>query len=233
MNTAKILRSICGFGVFVGLMVGVSLAQTDNKRAFFTFNRPISLPGVTLPAGEYLFRLVDTDTGRKVIQVVSADGKTPYAMLHSIPDVRRDATTSPEVRFMETAKGTPSAIKAWWYSGESIGYEFIYPKEQARLLAHGSVEPILTTRAETTKAEETTTADLERLEPTGKEVAVAAAPEPTTPAGESQIGTVAPETVVARNELPTTATTLPLIGLIGILALAGAGGLQLWRTVRS
>jgi hypothetical protein len=204
------------------------MAQTHDKRTVFTFNRPISLPGVTLPAGKYLFRIVDTETSRKVIQVLSSDGKTPYVMLHSIPDVRVEASSHPEVRFLETAKGTPSAVKTWWYPGERIGYEFIYPKEQARRLREFISEPVLTTRAETTKPEETKTAELERLAPTGEEVAVAVVPEPapTQPTGIVQEGTVAE----ARTELPVTATGIPTLGLIGILALALAGGLRLWRT---
>jgi hypothetical protein len=231
MTGTKILRTVCGLGVAVGLLVtSVLLAQTNDKRTVFSFNRPISLPGVTLPAGKYMFRLVDTETTRKVVQVLDEHGKKPYAMLHTIPDIRRDASGSPEVRFLETAKGQPSAVKTWWYPQERIGYEFIYPKEQARRLAQAIAEPVLTTREETKKPEETQTAQLERLAPTGQETPVveSAAPEPIVPTGVVQEGVVAE----ARTELPTTASELPLVGLIGLLALAGAGGIQLFRTVR-
>ena len=34
-------------------------AQTADRRTIFTFNGPVTLPGVTLPAGQYLFRLAD------------------------------------------------------------------------------------------------------------------------------------------------------------------------------
>ncbi len=138
MRNMKMVRAICGLGVLIGLVATVALAQPSDKRTLFTFNRPIALPGVTLPAGQYLFRLADTETGRKVVHVLSADGKKAYALLFSFPAERLEATTAPEVRFMETAKGTPSAVKTFWYSDERVGYEFIYPKEQARLLARGS-----------------------------------------------------------------------------------------------
>jgi hypothetical protein len=211
------------------LTAGVALAQTHDKRTVFTFSRPIALPGVTLPAGDYMFRLVDTNTTRKVIQVLSGDGKTPYAMLHSIPDVRRDASRNPEVRFLETARGNPSAVKTWWYPGERTGYEFIYPKEQARRLAMEVTEPVLTTKVETTKPEEVKTAELERITPKGEEIAVVAQPEPVVPTGIVQEGTVAE----ARTELPVTATRIPVFGLIGLLFVALAGGLRLWRVART
>jgi hypothetical protein len=41
----------------------------------------------------------------------------------------------------------PQAVKTWYYLGESAGREFLYPKEQARLLAQGTGEYIPTTEA--------------------------------------------------------------------------------------
>jgi hypothetical protein len=58
---------------------------------------------------------------------------------------------------------------------------------------------------------------------------VVAEPEPIVPTGIVQEGTLAE----ARTELPVTATRIPIFGLIGILALAFAGGLRVWRTVRA
>jgi hypothetical protein len=86
----KVFRLACGFAVAAALMMaGVLKADSYDKRTVFTFNRPISVPGVTLPAGKYMFRLVDTETSRKVVQVLDEHGKKPYAMLHTIPEIRR------------------------------------------------------------------------------------------------------------------------------------------------
>ena len=53
---------------------GSALAQTADHRTYFTFSTPVTLPGVTLPAGRYLFRLADPNSSRKVISVLSEDG---------------------------------------------------------------------------------------------------------------------------------------------------------------
>ena len=116
-------------------------------------------------------------------------------------------------------------IKAWWYPGERSGYGFMYPKDQARELAKEVTEPILTTKAETTKPEEVKTAELERITPKGEEIAVVPQPELIVPSGIVQEGTLAE----ARTELPVTATRIPTFAFAGILALALAGGLRLWR----
>jgi len=64
-------------------------------------------------------------------------------MLHTMPVYRPDAPRDPEVRFMETASGSPIAVRAWWQQGERTGYGFIYSKEQLAALNRNvaSAEP--------------------------------------------------------------------------------------------
>jgi hypothetical protein len=109
---------------------GSAEALTWDRRTYFTFSQPVALPGITLPAGRYMFRVMDPDTSRRVIGVTSGDGSRSYAMFLSIPAYRADVPERPEIRFLETASGHPAAVKAWWHPGDSSGFEFIYPKGQ-------------------------------------------------------------------------------------------------------
>src|SRR5688572_4111784 len=130
--------------VLVGAASGANaFTNTSDKRTYFTFSQPVALPGVTLPAGTYMFRLADDATTRKVIQVTNREGTQNFAMLHTMPAYRPDAPRDPEVRFMETASGAPIAVRAWWQGGERTGYEFIYSKEQLAALNRNvaSAEP--------------------------------------------------------------------------------------------
>ncbi len=172
MRSARLIRTILGVGIGVALVASATLAraQTEDKRTYFTFSAPIALPGVTLPAGRYLFRIVDTTTSRKVIQVLSEDQKKPYMMANTITDQRRDPVKDATVSFYESPRGTPAAVKSWWYPGESIGYQFIYPREQAKQIAKSTTQPVLTTKSESTKNEETRTAELSRVDKNGKDV---------------------------------------------------------------
>jgi hypothetical protein len=189
----------------------------EDKRVFFTFSGPVAVPGVTLPAGQYLFRLPTKIASgeRHVMQVLSADGSNSYAMFFGISANRTDYPTKPEVRFMETAAGMPPAVKTWWYPGDKAGYEFIYPKEQARLLAKGTGQPVLI-------------AESERVTPAGIEETVV--PEPAAVAeGPALVGELAPPVMPViepayepRQELPKTAGTGFTITLVGIGLLLGA-----------
>jgi hypothetical protein len=245
----KILTSACVFAVlaFTGT---TTHAQTIDNRTYFTFSGPVTLPGVTLPAGKYLFRNPDTLGGRRVVQVLSEDGRRAYAQLLTIPVQRFDAPKEPEIRFMETAEGTAAPIKAWWYPGNTIGWEFIYPKEQALRLAKGAGAPVLTTtNAQNDTAEEMKTADLTRVSASGSETSVTVEEKPaaTAVAGTSHEGQIAASSIqvpasptpvsvqasattgAARTRLPQTASPAPIAALMGTLSVMGAAALRAMR----
>jgi LPXTG-motif cell wall-anchored protein len=137
--------------------------------------------------------------------VLSDDGKQSYAMLLTIPAQRTEPASAPEIRFMETAEGTPPAIKAWWYPGNTIGWEFIYPKEQALKLAKAASSSVLTTAiAQNDTTEEMKTADLARVSESGSETAVKVEDKPSASAvaGTAQEGQIAASTI----EIPATPT---------------------------
>ena len=208
MLSTRIFCLACAVAVFVCLMAAPVAAQPLDKRTLFRFSGPVTLPGVTLPPGQYLFRLADPNSSTKVVQVLNADGTKPYGLFFTIPAERPEPASTPEVRFMETASGTPAAIKTWWYPGERRGYEFIFPKDQARRLAMGASQPVLTTQAQTTTTEQTNTADLSRVGSRGQETEVSASAAPTaaTPTGTTQEGQIASSSL----SIPTP--SIPTVG---------------------
>jgi hypothetical protein len=219
MLSTRIFGLACAVTVFVCLMAAPVSTQPLDKRTLFTFSAPVTLPGVTLPAGQYLFRLADPNSSSKVVQVLNADGTKPYGLFFTIAAERPEPAASPEVRFMETASGTPAAIRTWWYPGERRGYEFIFPKEQARRLAMGASQPVLTTDAPTTTTEQTNTAELSRVGSSGQQtdVSASAAPTPATPSGSTQEGTIAASSlsiatpsIPAAGSAPVTTSTAQL-----------------------
>ena len=193
---------------------------TVDRRAFFTFSAPVAVPGVTLPAGKYMFRIPTTyvQDERSIVQVLSSDGMKSYAVFFDITAKRADIPANPELRFMETAAGMPAAVKTWWYPGDSAGYEFIYPKEQARLLASGTGEPVLTTTAE----------KVEAITPAGTEIEFVGGP-PAVPPEPFVIGELAPPAMPViepayepRADLPKTASATGLVGLGAVAFLLAA-----------
>ena len=198
MTTKMMLPSFCGVLLLASLYAVPVTAQPLDKRVLFTFSAPVSLPGRTLPPGQYLFRIPDLTSSRNLVQVLSADGTKSYGVFFAIPARRLVVPDKPEVRFMETSANMTYAIRTWWYPGDSTGFEFIYPKDQARLLAQRSGHSVLTTQTQTKSAAETATDQLTRVSSSGQEtnVDVKVAPVAATPTGEAAGGEVAPDTLV-------------------------------------
>jgi ribosomal protein L3 len=232
-------------------MPTLAQGQPMDARTEFTFNQPVELPGVTLPPGTYIFRFVDGTTGRKVMQVQAKDASSKtYGMFLTINAQRPRPSDDAELRFLETPAGQPAAVKTWWYPGNTIGREFIYPKSQAIRLAKATNTTVLTTQAENVTNDQMQTADLAYVSPTGQETALTdeqlvAAAANTAPVGTS--GTMersttsaqttaadnaaanrarAQEGTVARTRLPKTSTPMAGIGLIGMISLLGGALLR-------
>jgi len=218
---------------FVGILVAALLvtmapapasAQTPDKLANLTFSGRVQVPGVMLNAGTYRFRLADPFSSRKVIQVLSHDGLSVYAMFYTIPDNRMEVMDDPVVTFRETPAGVPPAVRSLFYGGELDGYQFVYPGEGPVMTARVTPQPPIT-YSYTPTAVAAIPEAIARPEP------AATVSEPVTePATEPAATEPAVEQATApAAELPRTATPLPLLALSGLTSLIlglGAGLLR-------
>jgi hypothetical protein len=113
------------------LVAAPHAARADDldKLMLLTFDHPVSLPRVTLPAGTYRFVLADADTEEDIVRVMSADGTVCYGTFLTIPENETHTPNSP-VTLEKRRAGMAEAITAWFYPGDETGREFIYPDEE-------------------------------------------------------------------------------------------------------
>jgi len=208
-------RSVTGIAVaaLVAVMISTpAYAITYEKLAYLTFSGPVQVPGVTLHAGTYAFRLANPDTSRNVLHVLSNDGTTVYAMFHTIPDSRTAISTNPVVSFRETPAGVPPAVNSLFYGGEYRGYKFVYPKGGPVMIAEVRPQPPITyTPIPPAKAAPVTE------------------PEFTFATEPLELEQVPASRAAAPEELPKTATPLPLVAAAGFTSLLVGLGLGLLR----
>jgi len=132
----------------VGGFASKSTAQTDTRdRTFLTFSGPVEMPGVTLEAGTYVFKLADT-ASRNVVQVWDREEKKMIGHWLFVQADRPEVSQDTVVMFRETAAGTTPAVQYWYYPGERIGKEFVYPKDQAAKIAARTNARVLSTDGE-------------------------------------------------------------------------------------
>jgi hypothetical protein len=268
----------------VVLTGGIAAGQgvLPDRATIVTISAPVSVAGTVLPAGEYLFRLADTQASRNVVQIFDRDRTKIFATVIGISALRDQPEGESVVTFHETPSDRPPAVRYWFYAGERAGQEFVYPKEQAMAIARASGEPVMAMDTASTDPEAMQKAELSRVDANSPEVAAAAparspaepaaaapaeprppietpetasqaepgaatppaappqarAQEPatqprTTPATEPRPVGTSGSTMAAPagsgRELPRTASSMPLAGIFGMMAICAAVALRAYR----
>jgi hypothetical protein len=91
-----------------------------------------------------------------------------YTTILAIPDQRLEPSDKPVVLFSETPAGTPAAIKAWFYPGDTIGDEFVYPRSEAMRIAQATHKPVLSRSDESSDMK---SSEVSRIDESGNKVA--------------------------------------------------------------
>src|SRR5262249_45149762 len=88
----KVLVVLCATAAFAIANAPSARAQFStrpiDKSTLLTFSAPFRLPKVTLPAGTYLFKFADPVDAPGVLTVMSPNGETIYATVHTVPAAR-------------------------------------------------------------------------------------------------------------------------------------------------
>jgi LPXTG-motif cell wall-anchored protein len=228
--------AVMGVAVLAGAFApNHAKADEWNKKTVLTINEPIQIRDTYLQPGQYVLRLLDSQSDRHVVQIFNADQSRLINTVLAIPKERLDVTGHSEFTFWETPAGKARAMRAWFYPGDLIGNEFPYPKHLHDVAM-----------AETTTTEAVTAAPLPptpTVEPTPMEQPKTEQPvEPTTPppvveqppaqpATPQAATTPPPENTEAPppSELPKTGSPYPLIGLTGLLLLGISGVVRFAR----
>ncbi len=200
-------------------------ADQWDKKTIMTVNEAVQVPNKVLEPGTYVFKLLDSQSDRHVVQIFTKDETHIVTTIIAIPNYRLQPTGKTEFAFWETPAGQPRAMRAWFYPGDNFGQEFAYPKTMSSQIAeNNSNATVPVEAAPVASAPEPQPATAAAAEP-APEPAPAAhpAPEPQTTAAVTpepapqpvQNEPVAPATT----ELPHTGSYYPAIMLAGLLFL--------------
>ena len=258
----KFVRKHLAALAITGLIAaGAFTARADewNKRTVITIDKSVQLPNVTLEPGTYVFKLLDSPSDRHIVQVFDRDERKLITTVLAMNNYRLEPKGKTTLTFWETPAGMPPAVRAWFYPGDLYGQEFAYPKYMSKQLAAENKTAVLTTAAQ--NSDEMKTAPITSTNEVGDQNQVdkntytaptqtadaTPAPAPQSTAAEQPAPTPAPEPAPAPEpqtaapepaptqppaELPHTGSEVPLLGLIGVGALAGFAALSLKQNSR-
>jgi hypothetical protein len=239
----RLLKAMfCAAALAVCIAPGARADQI-NKQTFLTFSGPVQLPGVTLPAGTYQFKLADVQGNRHIVQVFDKDGTKLFGTMMTVAAQRTEPSGDPVILFAERPSGMPQAVKIWYYPGDLIGDEFIYPKSQAMKIAKATHQPVLAqteeTPANSNSSNATYQGQIARIDENGNAGSAEQAPmssaQPAANASSQAAGTTGTTANAAsgstrRSRLPQTASSLPVLELLTTLVLAAGFATRELRT---
>jgi hypothetical protein len=226
-------------------------ADEYNRQTVITISQPLEVPGVVLVPGTYVMRLFNSSSDRHIVQFMTEDRKQQLALTFAVSAERIRPTGKTVLTMYEGSRDAPPALRTWFYPGDVVGQEFLYPHEQAiRISARTktTVPEVETAQAESAEVVTPAAESAQKTESREESVLIAkaepspapepapapiAAPEPQQPAAEPQSppATSAQEAPIAKSEsqpdsLPHTASNGPLAALIGGFSLLLALGLR-------
>lgn len=218
MKISRMFTVLFGLALLLAAYFPLAHADEWDKTTKITFSGPVQVPGKVLAPGTYVFKLLDSQSNRHIVQIFNKDHTQLITTILAIPNERLEPAGKTILHYDERPTGQPIALAAWFYPGDTFGQEFVYPKAEAEQLSRLNKRevPSLESREEKT---ETAVAEPKPEPPAEAKQETPAAPNAAAKPENTQVAT--------RTELPHTASLLPLIGFIGISLLGVAALLRL------
>jgi hypothetical protein len=154
----------------LGLLAPQVKADEYDKKTILTFSAPVEVPGRVLPAGTYVFKLLDSQADRHIVQIFDKDEKQLIGTVLAVPDERLEPRGKTVISFDERPSGSPEALRAWFYPGNTIGQEFVYPHNRAKEIAKRTGQHVLSMRGEDVSEDALKRGQYGAVQPTGEDV---------------------------------------------------------------
>jgi hypothetical protein len=194
----------------------IAFAQTEKENSTFTVTEPLDVGGFTLQPGTYLIKVVVLTSNRNVIQVTNVEQTKVFASVLATPHPVRVGEEVPASRYTYyvTAQGQNKALRTWFARDTASGQDIVYHKQRAMQLAAIAKEPVIAIPDAVTEPEYKTVS----LTVVTPEQEVKPYEEPAHPVMVAEARPV--------EQLPATASRIPLFAALGLLSLGGAFGLR-------
>jgi hypothetical protein len=221
--------------VLVGglLLTGVAnrgKADEWNKKTYITISQSIEVPGAILPPGRYVFKLLDSPSNRHIVQVLNERENHVYCTNLAISKQRMEPADKTILTFYEMPGGGPEPVRAWFYPGDLIGQEFVYPKKRMAEI-RAAMDKGRITVAQNTQVTTPAPAPVVEEQKTEEKVeeTPAPTPSPAPPPVVEETPEPMPETPPApapEPAMPHTAGNTIEIGLLGLMCIGLAVSLR-------
>ncbi len=137
------INVICFAALALSSPLQESYSTEWNKKSTLSVDKQVEFPGIVLEPGTYVIRLKEGDEKRSIVEIRNQDEMQLLATLLAIPDHRQRPDDNSEFVYFNAAPGEPQPVRTWFFSGDLIGLEFVYPKARAKEIAKASDDHVM------------------------------------------------------------------------------------------
>jgi hypothetical protein len=122
--------------LFIAMALGSAVQEQPysnewNKKSTLRSDRPLEFPGIVLEPGTYIIRLKESTETRAVVEICNQDESQVLGTVRATADHEARPDDNSEFVFFSGPPDKPEPVRTWFYSGDQIGWEFVYPKARA------------------------------------------------------------------------------------------------------
>jgi len=138
--------SLWQLGALAGVLACVapiaSLADDYDKKTIVTISQRTEVPGIILEPGTYVIKLLNSSSNRHIAEIMNERMDHLYALTFTAAAEKVTRTGKTVLTFYEGTNDRPPALRKWFWPGDTIGQEFIYPKDQAARISAATKERV-------------------------------------------------------------------------------------------
>jgi hypothetical protein len=142
MKPISLLRMAALAAACVCLAPPAAVADDIDKKTVVTISQPTEAPGIVLQPGKYVIKLLNSSSNRHIAEIMNERMDHLYALTFTAAAERINPGEKAILTFYEGSSGQPQALRKWFWPGETIGQEFIYPKNQAARISAASKQKV-------------------------------------------------------------------------------------------
>src|SRR4029077_3745840 len=118
MKESTFVRNVVIITFLLAFFIVLPVVHADewNQATFFTFSQPVQIPGRVLPAGTYLFELVNS-FNHEIVRITKAHRTSVIAVIMARPIQQKGLSGKSAIVLAERGRSEPEAMVAWSYPG--------------------------------------------------------------------------------------------------------------------
>jgi hypothetical protein len=205
-TTAIIMGIVCTAGTLGSAVRADNNAADPDRKAVIAIQSPMEIPGSVLPPGSYVFKQSGAQNGWTIVQIYNESESTLVTTVIAYPNAKLSSTGDTVMTY--SAPGSNGQVlEAVTFPGDTAPDQFAYPAAEADRI--GSANRVRIPSTGTNDAYPSSLPD-----------AASSWSAPVTGGGNGAQA-ISASNATADATLPQTASSVPLVGIVGLSALAG------------